>query len=185
MSERVKRGATYEDVLEAPPDRIAEVSRGDLYLSPRPAPRHARAAIALGGELYESFDRGRSGPGGWWVLLEPEIHFDGNVLVPDIAAWRRSRLAALPEGSWFDLAPDWVCEIASPSTEQFDRSVKLPLYATDEVAFLWLVDPLARRLEVYRRDRGRWRVEATFAGAQIVSAEPFEAVAIELHRLWS
>jgi Uma2 family endonuclease len=184
MSERVKRGATYDDVLDAPEDRIAEVVVRDLYLSPRPSPRHARVAMALSADLHDAFDRGRSGPGGWWVLVEPELHLDGNVLVPDIAAWRRSRLTSLPEGGWFELAPDWVCEILSPSTERFDRRKKLPLYAVYGVQYLWLADPASQRLEVYRRSTG-WQLDCTFTGADGVCAPPFEAAEIDLHRLWS
>lgn len=184
MSERTKRGATYQDVLNAPDDRIAEVTRGDLYLSPRPAPRHARVASALTADLHDAFDRGRSGPGGWWILFEPELHLEGNVLVPDIAGWRRSRLAQLPDGAWFDLAPDWVCEILSPSTSDFDRGQKLPLYDWFEVRHLWLIDPESRRLEIYRRDRG-WQLVSVLSGAELVSAEPFEEAVFELHRLWS
>ena len=184
MSERVKRGATYDDVLTAPEDRVAEVVVRDLYLSPRPSPRHGRVAMALSADLHDAFDRGRTGPGGWWVLVEPELHFDDNVLVPDIAAWRRSRLADLPEAAWFELAPDWVCEILSPSTEQFDRRRKAPLYSAYGVEHLWLVDPGKRLLRVYRRGLP-WELVETFSGVQEVSAPPFDAVGLELHRLWS
>ena len=185
MSERVKEDATYDDVIEAPADRIAEISGGDLYLSPRPAPRHARATAALMSDLHDAFDRGRSGPGGWWVLFEPELHLGGDVVVPDIAAWRRIRLASLPDEAWFNLAPDWVCEILSPSTRDFDRFNKMPAYAAAGVGHLWLVDPRTKRLDVFRQAEGSWTIAETFAGAVNVVAEPFEAIEVELARLWA
>jgi Uma2 family endonuclease len=185
MSERIKGGATYQDVLSAPPDRIAEVTRGDLYLSPRPAPRHARVASAIVSDLHDAFDRGRSGPGGWWILFEPELHLNGNILVPDIAGWRRTRMPELPEGSWFSLAPDWICEVASPRTEKFDRNCKMPLYAAYEVEYLWLVDPDLQHVEVLRRDASHWKLVTRVSGSQTLCAEPFEIVPVELARLWA
>lgn len=184
MTERVKRGALYEDVIAAPEHKIAEIVEGDLYLSPRPSPRHSNAATALGSDLYEAFHRGRRGPGGWWILFEPELHLNGDVLVPDIAGWRRERLPELPEGPGIDLAPDWVCEVLSPSTEEFDRLEKLPRYALAAVAHLWLVDPSKRRLEVYGRLDLQWVLLEEYSGAAAVSAPPFEAVAVELAPLW-
>ncbi|HVT43782.1 MAG TPA: Uma2 family endonuclease [Thermoanaerobaculia bacterium] len=185
MVKHAREGATYDDVLSAPEDRIAEIAGGDLYLSPRPAPRHARVGSALTSELHDAFDHGRSGPGGWWILYEPELHLDGNVLVPDIAGWRRERMSELPDAAWFSIAPDWVCEILSPSTEELDRRRKLPLYALAGVPHLWLVDPESRRVEVHRRDGGGYRLVSSFGGAEHISAEPFEAVSIALQRLWS
>jgi len=185
MSNRPVSRATYEDVLTAPDDKIAEIAAGELYLTPRPAARHARIASALTSDLHDAFDHGRSGPGGWWVLFEPELHLDGNVLVPDIAAWRRSRMASLPDAAWFDIPPDWVCEILSASTEVFDRRRKLPLYAAAGIPHLWIVDPEAQRLEAYSGDRGGWVRSGTFAGAATISAEPFDAIAIALGRLWA
>ncbi len=184
MSERVKRGATYDDVVAAPADKIAEITDGDLYLTPRPAPRHARVASALTSDLHDAFDRGRSGPGGWWVLFEPELHLDGNVLVPDIAAWRRTRMAALPDEAWFELPPDWVCEVLSVSTEELDRRKKLPLYALAGIPHLWLVDPASKRLEVYSREGVEWTLTSISTETELVSAEPFESIAIELGRFW-
>lgn len=184
MSEKVRSGASYDDVIAAPEDKIAEVVGGDLYLSPRPAIRHARALSALGADLHDAFDRGRSGPGGWWILHEPEIHLFGDVLVPDLAGWRRERLPALPDVAALDLAPDWVCEVLSPSTERFDRLQKMPRYALSTVAHLWVVDVPGRQLEVYRRAGSEWIRLESHAGSALVSAPPFEAAAIDLSALW-
>ena len=139
----------------------------------------------LGFELGGPFHRGRHGPGGWWILVEPELHFGKNVLVPDLAGWRRTRLEALPATPYFTLAPDWVCEVLSPSTESIDRAKKLAIYARAEVAHAWLVNPILQTLEVLALASGRWTLSATHEGAALVRAEPFDAVELELGALWA
>jgi Uma2 family endonuclease len=129
MSEPVARRATYEDLLQVPEHLVAEIIHGQLVTHPRPAPRHARASSSLGDELVSPFDKGRGGPGGWWILDEPELHLGAHVLVPDLAGWRRERMRSLPDTAWFELAPDWVCEVLSPGTARLDRVEKLPIYA--------------------------------------------------------
>jgi Uma2 family endonuclease len=184
VTEKIKGGAIYDDVVAAPEHKVAEIVEGYLYLSPRPAPRHSNAATALGSDLHEAFQRGRRGPGGWWILFEPELHLIGDVLVPDIAGWKRERLPDLPEGPGFELAPDWVCEVLSPSTQRFDRLTKLPRYALAGVRHLWLVDPLTRRLEVYGRLDLAWVLLEEYSGEAAVSAPPFEAIPVELAGVW-
>ncbi len=185
MDDPVKKGAIYEDVLGSPPDKVAELIEGDLYLSPRPAPRHANAASTLASDIHDSFQRGRSGPGGWWILFEPELHFGENVLVPDIAGWTRERLVELPQIGMFELAPDWVCEVLSPSTGRLDRRHKVPIYAREGVRHLWIVDPSLRTLEVYVRKGAKWAMIGAHFGEACVSAPPFDAVSIELGALWT
>ena len=182
--ERVKRRATYEDVLAAPDDRIAEIVDGDLFLSPRPAIRHSRISSVLGGEIIQAFDRGRSGPGGWWILDEPELHLGNDVLVPDLAGWRRNRLSALPDEPAIRVAPDWVCEVLSPATAVLDRERKLPLYARHEVESAWLIDSRTRSLELYVRETGGWRTAAVYDDREPVRAFPFDAIVIDLRTLW-
>ena len=189
QSERLERRgemkrATYDDVLNAPENMVAEILGGELILSPRPAPRHAVASSALVGLLHPAFDRGRGGPGGWWILGEPELHFGEQVLVPDLAGWRRERMAALPDEAFFSLAPDWVCEVLSPSTERIDRSRKLGTYAGAKVAHAWLVNPVERTLEVLRLRDGAWTIIGVLTGLAAVRAEPFDAVDLELGALW-
>ncbi|HEY5611649.1 MAG TPA: Uma2 family endonuclease [Thermoanaerobaculia bacterium] len=185
MSESTKKGATYEDVIAAPSDKVAELLEGDLYLSPRPSPRHANAASALAADLHDAFQRGRSGPGGWWILFEPEVHLNDDVLVPDIAGWRREGLPELPRIRWFESAPDWLCEVLSPSTARIDREKKLPIYATAGVEFVWLVDPSLKTLEVLRREGNRFILVNAHFGEASISAPPFEEVTIELGPLWT
>lgn len=182
------QGATYADLEAAPPHRVAELIDGVLYTFPRPAPRHARASTALGSEIFDPFDRGRNGPGGWHILHEPEIHFRPRerAVVPDLAGWRRERLPRLPEENFFRLAPDWVCEVLSPSTMAHDKARKRPLYAREGVPNLWLVDPVARTLEVHVLGAdGLYNVTGTYHGSARVRAEPFETLELDLALLWA
>lgn len=182
--DRVKRPATYEDLRQVPAHLVAEILDGELHTSPRPSPRHADASSGLGGALRGPFDRGRGGPGGWRILDEPELHLAADVVVPDLAGWRRERLPSLPDEAFFSIAPDWVCEVLSPSTVSIDRVKKLVIYAREGVSHTWLVDPLARTVEVLRLETGRWLIVATFGDLDIVRAEPFEAIELDLSLLW-
>jgi Uma2 family endonuclease len=184
VASSTKRRATYEDLLQVPDHKVAEIVDGDLYVSPRPASRHALAASGLDRALGPPFHDGRGGPGGWWILFEPELHLREETLVPDLAGWRRERMPDFPDTPAFTLAPDWVCEVVSASTEPLDRAKKMPAYARQRVAHLWLVNPLARTLEAYRLAEGRWLLIATYDGAQQVRVEPFEAVELDLAPLW-
>ena len=180
-----KKAATYEDLLAVPDHKVAEILDGELFASPRPALRHAHAGSALGGFLFTRFHgSGGDGPGGWWILDEPELHLGDDVLVPDIAGWRRARLAVIPNAPWLDVAPDWVCEVVSPSTESIDRGRKLRIYAREGVAHLWLVNPIAKTLEVYRLTDTRWLLLRTFTNDDLARAEPFSEVDIEIARWW-
>lgn len=187
MSETARRRATYEDLLRVPDHLVAEILDGDLVTAPRPASPHARAASALGGELFGSFDRegaSEQGPGGWWILDEPELHLHADVVVPDIAGWGRTRLPVLPDVAFFESPPDWVCEVVSPSTERNDRGRKRRIYARERVHHLWLLNPLARNLEVFRLTGDMWTLVATFEGDATIQAEPFEAVGLDMSRWW-
>jgi Uma2 family endonuclease len=134
--------------------------------------------------LRGPFDRGRGGPGGWRILDEPELHLGADVLVPDIAGWRRERLPALPEEAYFSVVPDWICEVVSPSTEAIDRGKKLAIYAREGVRHVWMVDPMARVLEVLRLEGGRWSIVSTWSGLATIRAEPFDAIDLDLSLLW-
>jgi Uma2 family endonuclease len=180
----MKKKATYADLIEVPDNFVAEMFDGDLYASPRPAIRHAHAAAVLGGKLMEPFHNGRNGPGGWVILHEPELHCGLDVLVPDLAGWRRERLPEAPDEAYITLAPDWICEVLSPSTEPLDRGKKLRIYARENVAHAWLVDPLRRMLEVLSLESTLWRVLAVHEGQARVRAAPFAAIEIELGELW-
>jgi Uma2 family endonuclease len=179
------RPATYEDLVALPDTLVAEIVNGELHASPRPAPKHARAYSSLGVLIGGPYDHGIGGPGGWWIVDEPELHLDRDVLVPDLAGWRRSRMPRLPDTAYFPLAPDWICEVLSPSTAQLDRARKLTVYARERVAHAWLIDPLARTLEVLRLEHGRWVILGTHAGSEVVRAEPFAELDLGLDGLWA
>ncbi len=181
---RPAKRATYRDVLDAPAHMVAEVVEGALHLQPRPAGRHTLAGSSLGVEIGGPFQRGRGGPGGWWILDEPELHFGEDILVPDLAGWRRERMAAVPDDAYFTLAPDWVCEILSPSTRKLDLEGKRPIYAREGIAHLWLVDPSARTLEAFSLADGDRSPAGSASGAEPVSLPPFEAVSFPLDALW-
>jgi len=181
-----KRRATYEDLMQVPDHLVAEIIDGELVTSPRPATPHARAYSVIGQDL-SPFDRrpgSPGGPGGWWLLDEPELHFGDDVLVPDLAAWRQERMPTIPRVPFITLPPDWISEVISPSTGRIDRSRKMKIYARESVSHLWFVDPLACTLEVYRLEAGRWIVAATHGGDEVVRAEPFDAIEIGLARWW-
>ncbi len=182
---RGMKRATYDDVLAAPENKVAEILDGELVLSPRPAPRHAVVSSRLGVALGGPFDRGIGGPGGWWILDEPELHFAQQIVVPDLAGWQRERLPAMPDEAFFSLAPDWVCEVLSPSTERIDRGRKLRIYAAAGVAHAWLVKPSERMLEVFRLRDGAWTIVAVWGDTDVVRAQPFEAIELELGPLWA
>lgn len=180
-----RRIATYDDVLSAPPNLVAELLAGELHLQPRPALPHAAAASALGEELGPPFKRGKGGPGGWIILYEPELHLRDDVLVPDLGGWRRTTISILPNAAFSDTRPDWVCEVLSPSTEKIDRAVKLPIYAREGVGHTWLVNPTLRTLEILRLHEGRWSVIATHRDDERVRGEPFDAIELDLSILWA
>ncbi len=180
-----KRRATLEDLAEVPEHLVGEIIDGVLETSPRPSPPHAVAHSGLQSLVGGPFGFGAGGgPGGWWILTEPELHLGPDVLVPDLAGWRRERMPEMPETAWFELAPDWICEVVSPSTARIDRVRKLPIYAREAVAWAWLLDPLAESLEVFQLVDGSWVLHTTHASDEVVRAEPFTAVELPLSLLW-
>jgi Uma2 family endonuclease len=187
------RRATYADVETAPPNKVAELIAGTLHLMPRPAPKYAHTATNLTVKIGGAFGIGHGGPGGWRILDEPELHFPDptepgeiEAVVPDLAGWRIERMPELPETAHFELAPDWICEVLSKSTEKVDREEKMPLYAREGVRCAWLSDPIARTLEVYSlgADR-RWTRTAVHRDNAVVRVEPFDAIELELAVLWA
>lgn len=178
------RPATYADLEAVPPHLVAEIVDGRLETHPRPRPRHGAAAVELGAELSGPFQRGRGGPGGWIFLIEPELHFGPDVVVPDLAGWRRERLPVEPETTYIETAPDWVCEIISPSTERLDRGPKRRIYGAAGVSHLWLLEPQAKVLECFALAAGQWLLQATFQPGDEIRVAPFDAVSFLLDDLF-
>lgn len=185
MAEPVRRKATYEDLYGLPDNVVGEILDGELIVTPRPARRHIHAASSLGGEIVPPYHFGRGdGPGDWIIYDEPELQLGEQTLVPDLAGWPRERLLTPPEQVGIAVSPDWVCEILSPSTVQVDKVRKMPIYAQYGVPHLWLIDPAARTLDVFKLQSERWTLLATYSENDQVRAEPFVEVEIALQHLW-
>jgi Uma2 family endonuclease len=186
MNERatiVRTPATYQDVLDAPRNMVAELVNGTLHLQPRPATKHARATVQLSGRLAPLDGPGKS-RNGWFFTFEPELHLGPDVLVPDLAGWRRERMGEFPDTPAFDLPPDWVCEILSPSTRRFDLIEKRALYGQWQVGHIWLVDPQAETLEAFELRDGFWVLIGGFEADNEVRVAPFAEVGFPLSNLW-
>jgi Uma2 family endonuclease len=181
-----QRQATYEDLLIVPDILIAEIVDGELFTFPRPASPHAQVTSTVNQDLgpFSRRPGGSGGPGGWWILFEPELHLGTDILVPDLAGWRRERMPVLKDVAYFELAPDWVCEVVSPSTARVDRLRKMPVYARERVSHLWIVHPGLQTLEVYQLEGQRWMVASSHGGAEGARAEPFEAIELDMSRWW-
>ena len=178
------RKATYQDVLDAPAHVLAEIIGGTLHTQPRPSTRHAWASSRLGGRLDGNFNPDSDGPGGWWIIFEPELHLGEDILVSDIAGWRRETMPVYPDAAYFEIAPDWACEVLSPSTRRVDLVDKRSIYAREGVGYLWFVEPEARMLEAFELRDGQWILLATLADDAPVSLPPFDAINFSLNVLW-
>lgn len=185
MNDPARKKASYEDVLASPPHVVAEVIEGVLYQSPRPALPHAAAASVVGEELGPPFKRGKDGPGGWIILDEPEIHLGADIVVPDVGGWKRSTLPVLPDDAYLTVAPDWVCEVASPSTRALDRGKKLDVYQREKVRHVWVIEPLDRFLEVLELDGPSYRIVQRVSGEERARIVPFDAIEFDVAALWA
>lgn len=184
MADQGKRPATYADLEAVPEHLVAEIIDGELMTHPRPSPRHGGAANALGYELTGPFQKANGGPGGWVFFIEPEIKFGGDLLVPDIAGWRRERLPTYPERNFFEIVPDWLCEILSGSTERRDRTLKMRIYGAAGIPHFWLIDPRLQMLEAFENSSGRWTKFGDWNSDDTVRAPPFDAIQFNLAGLW-
>lgn len=197
MAARIKEHAAYEDLLRAPENMVAELVDGELYTWPRPRGTHGRAAMNIATAINIRYGQGSGGIGGWWIIGEPELHFPADravrdrgrargkqIVVPDIGGWRVTRMPLPPSSHVFDVVPDWVCEIISPSTKRFDWGKKLALYASNGVPWAWYVDVDDRQLHVMQLVNGEWVIKHIYAGNDVVRAEPFPDAEIDLEWVW-
>ncbi len=185
MSEAARKHAVYEDLYNVPENMTGEIINGELFVTPRPSRRHTETASSILIEIGPPYRYGRGGPGGWIILVEPEIGLAENILVPDLAGWQRDRYPGEEPHNWISVPPDWVCEILSPSTARLDKVKKMPVYAQHGVPHLWLVDPLAKTLDVFELQNGRWVLLGSYVEDDKVRAVPFAEVEIDLAGLWS
>jgi Uma2 family endonuclease len=184
MAEPAKKQATYDDLYSIPENMVGEIINGELIVRPRPTAGHAGASTSLVADLGPPYSFGRGGPGGWIILFEPEIHFGADIVVPDLAGWKKERFTVSPSEHRISVSPDWVCEVLSPGTARIDRTKKMRIFAEHKVPYLWIVDPAEMTLEVYRLESGNWMVLGVYAESDKVRAEPFEEVEIDLSNLW-
>lgn len=184
MSKKQTQRATFADLEKLPDSVNGEIIDGELFVSPRPAGPHTFASSNLGYDLIGPFQRGLNGPGGWWIVDEPELHFGEDALIPDLAGWRKERMAIYPATAYVSLAPDWVCEVLSPGTAMLDRKLKLKVYARVGLKHVWLLDPSQKTVEVLRLEGSRWLLLDTYSHDEVIRAEPFEAVELNLAPLW-
>lgn len=182
-----KRMATYADLERMPANERAEILGGEIQSSPAPLPRHSKAQGALRrfiGGPYDD-DDGHGGPGGWWIFVEVDVAFGAHDVVrPDLSGWRRERLANPGDRRPIDIAPDWVCEVLSPSTTAIDRVHKRDLYATHGVHHYWIVDTDARTVEVFELRDGVWILSGNFDHTSTVALPPFDGLSLDIGRLF-
>ena len=182
----------WEELCDLSENVVGEIFNDELIVSPRPSPKHAEAISSLSGELFGPFKKGKGGPGGWWILNEPELHFEKppqkrekkNVVVPDLAGWKVERLPEIPEMAYFELPPDWVCEVLSPSTARYDRISKMRIYAVNNIPYYWIIDSTHQTLEVFVLQNENYQLAMAYGGNDKVSAPPFDAIEIDLSDLW-
>lgn len=176
---------TYEDLLALPEEVRAEVLGGEVVTQASPSPAHYYAQFRLVRALDEPYQLGHGGPGGWWFLSDVDVRLAAHEVVrPDAAGWRRERLPSPWNMRPIDVVPDWIAEVLSPFGIERDRVIKMELYARCGVPFYWIVDPVARVLEVYALERGRWMVAGTFDRTAVVRIPPFEAIEVVVGELF-
>ncbi len=185
MSELAKEKATYEDLYKIPDNQTGEIIDGQLIVTPRPSRKHVICATALGAAVTAPYQFGQgNGPGGWIFAIEPEIGLGEQIMVPDLAGWRRGRFPIEEDHNWISAVPDWVCEILSPGTFRTDKVKKMPIYAHHGVGHIWLVDPVAMTMDAFRLESGKWVLLGSFAENDKVRVEPFQQIQINLEVLW-
>ena len=179
-----EKPATYADLEAVSPLLVAEIFDGVLVTHPRLSPRQGAAASALGAYLGDAIQFGRTGPGGWVFIGEPELHLGEQVVVPDLAGWRLERLQGMPDLAFIAIAPDWICEVLSPSTERRDRGAKRRIYEEAGVKHLWHLDPRFQLLEVFALTGEHWLLAGSWTSDEEVRAVPFDAISFSLADLW-
>jgi Uma2 family endonuclease len=184
MTEPAKRRATYTDLYGIPENMTGEIIDGELIVTPRPSRMHVYTASVLNNEIGPPYHLGRGGPGGWIILIEPEIGLGEDIFVPDLAGWKAARYPAAEPHNWISVVPDWICEVLSPGTARKDKVKKMPAYAQHGLPCFWLIDPIAKTLDVFRLETNRWFVLATYAEDDKVRAEPFAEIEFSMNDLW-
>ena len=178
--------ATAADLLALAGEGAFEITAGEVVEKAAPSGEHSAAQSATLGQLWPRFHRKPGGgEGGWWILVEVEIQLETHEIIrPDIAGWRRERLPLRPTGFPVLHAPDWVCEILSPSTARRDLGPKRRLLHAHRVPWYWAIDPLARFVQVLRWTPEGYLVETTAGPGEHPRLPPFEAMELDVGRLF-
>lgn len=184
MNEPARKTATYDDLYSIPDNMVGEIIDGELIASPRPSRKHIYATSSLDKEIGPPFQGDKGGPGGWIILVEPEIALGDNIIVPDLAGWKRERFPVEEDHNWISVVPDWVCEVISPGTANIDRVRKMGIYLMHRVPYYWIIDPISKTLEVFENENSKWTVVGSFEGNDKVKVLPFHEVEINLSSLW-
>lgn len=184
MLASARRHASYADIEALPAHLNGQIIDGELFVTPRPGFTHARSCSRLAAKLISAFDDGETGPGGWEIYFEPELHLGDDVLVPDLAGWVAGRLTGNVAQASTVVPPDWICDVLSPSTQAADRILKLPIYARAGVRWAWLVHPTDHTVETFELRDGAWVVQRAWSANDLMRAVPFAALEIPLRALW-
>jgi len=179
--------ATAEDLLALDDSVAAEVLAGEIVHKAAPSGAHSMAQSALGFQLGGPFHRrgGGGAPGGWWLLSECDVELAAHDVVrPDWAGWRRSRVPEPPRERPVRAVPYWICEVLSSSNARTDLKLKLGLYHRHRVGHYWIVDPERETLTVHRWSDAGYLVSMVAARGEVVRAEPFEAIELRVGLLF-
>ena len=188
MTGSARRHATAADFWAIPDaERFHEFIGGELIEKAAPSGEHGDAQAGVVGAIRSPFQRsrGRGGPGGWWIATEVEVRFEtGEIVRPDVAGWRRERCPARPIGMPIKVAPDWICEVVSPSNATDDTVKKLRLYHRIAIPHYWLVDPRDATLTVMRWSPDGYVTVMRAERGEVVRPEPFEAIELAIGTLF-
>ncbi len=181
---------TIEEWQAIPSEKGAWLLNGRLVYEAMPDPRHGSAAGALFAQLFGPFHRVKGAddqPGGWWLSMEVDMQLGADGVRPDLCGWRRDRHPRRPQPGprgVVTAAPDWACEVLSPSTMRFDLQEKRAIYHAAGVAHYWLLDYERRSLTVLRRSPEGYVYVLSAFRDDLVRAEPFDDIDLPMRQVF-
>lgn len=175
---------TWEDIVHLPEHAQPEIVAGRPYYRAVPRILHGRVVQKLAARLDPADASALKG--GWWIAVEPAVRLSTHGIVgPDLAGWRKERLAQLPDDWPLELRPDWVCEVLSPGNAWYDRGPKAQAYAEAQIPWYWLADPQQRTLEVLELHGGHWRLRGCYHGDDCLALPPFDDIEVAVDGLFA
>lgn len=180
-----RKRVTLSEFLSRDEGERIELVRGSVVEKASPSGEHSSAQGGIVRRVGYTFDRKPGGrwPGGWWFFVELNVQLGEELPRPDVCGYRRARLAQKPAGRVVTIAPDWVCEVLSPSNATIDRVEKLQTYFSAGVPHYWLVDPLEGSLEIFRRTDLAYALVQSAHRGQRLRPEPFDAMEFSVDEL--